>query len=70
MKLGTRIFISGLMASIVVTGTIIIIGLLIIAFTDEQTAAVKIFCVVFCVTMEAYFATMFVLLIKIVWGED
>ena len=70
MKLGTRIFISGLMASIVTAGTIILIGLLIIAFTDEQTAAVKIFCVVFCVAIEAYFAVMFVLLIKIVWEED
>jgi len=71
MKLGTRIFFSGLMASIVVTGTIIIIGLLIDVFgSGDYGKDVKIFCVCFSAIIETFFIVMSVLFIKWVWKED
>ena len=70
MKLGTRIFISGLMASIVATGTVIIIGLLIDVFTGDWEKGVKIFCIIFSAIIEAFFVIMFTLVMKAVWKED
>ena len=71
MKLGTRIFMSGLMASIVVTATMLLIGLCLEAWTPGKwLVEVKIFCVCFSVAMEGLFVFMLVLFMKWVWKED
>jgi len=71
MKLGTRIFISGLMAAIVATGTIIIIGLFIdVHWSGDYGSDVKIVMSIFSGVVESLFIFLLVLCLRWVWKED